>query len=158
MYTIMNTIDITEPYCIKKARELYETGLLKDHLDCKNYLNQYFFSACDGTVFMKMLEPYKFHQKIVMHHEWSILRKEDLKDKLSKSSLPNDTPQLLTELPNIAKQSICKDMLQMDPEIRPTAKKLMSDPWIKMFDAVIEEQEEILKKKEQATEVIYRLK
>ena len=46
----------------------------------------------------------------------------------------------------------------MDPEFRPTAKKLMSDPWIKMFDAVIEEQEEILKKKEQATEVIYRLK
>ena len=84
MYTIMNTIEITEPYCIKKARELYETGLLKDHLDCKNYLNQYFFSACDGTVFMKMLEPYKFHQKIVMHHEWSILRKEDLKDKLGK--------------------------------------------------------------------------
>jgi hypothetical protein len=80
----MNTIDITEPYCIKKARELYETGLLKDHLDCKNYLNQYFFSACDGTVFMKMLEPYKFYNKIVMHHEWSILRKEDLKDKLGK--------------------------------------------------------------------------
>ena len=44
-------------------------------------------------------------------------------------------------------QSICKDMLQMDPEIRPTAKKLLGDPWFKMFDAVVEEQEEIIKKK-----------
>jgi hypothetical protein len=55
-------------------------------------------------------------------------------------------------------QSICKDMLQMEPEDRPTAKKLLNDPWFKMFEGVAEEQDEIKKKKEQATEVIYRLK
>lgn len=75
---------IKEPFSLLKARSLYENGKLKDHLDCKKYINKYFYSANDGTVFMYEIEPFTHGTDKRTRAEWTIYDSNELTKKLNK--------------------------------------------------------------------------
>ena len=40
---------MSKEFCFTEMNQLYENGQLKDHLDCKNYISNYFHPLNNGT-------------------------------------------------------------------------------------------------------------
>jgi len=84
----MNNLELPKiPFSLERASELYKNGLLKDNLDVKNYINEYFFQCNNGTILfwditpvMKKGKPVKKDGQTVLRGEWTLFDKYLLAD------------------------------------------------------------------------------
>jgi len=84
----MNNLELPKiPFSLERASELYKNGLLKDNLDVKNYINEYFFQCNNGTILfwditpiMKKGKPVKKDGQTVLRGEWTLFDKHILAD------------------------------------------------------------------------------
>jgi len=79
----MNNFELPKiPFSLTAASEIYKNGQLKNNLDVKNYIQQYFFQCNNGTILLydivpivKKSKPIKKDGITVLRGEWTILDK-----------------------------------------------------------------------------------
>ncbi len=73
----------TQPFSLTKAIDIFKNGQLKDYMDCKAYVNKYFFKTTKGQVIFYDIQPITVHDSInetkksVLQGQWTFYDRKD---------------------------------------------------------------------------------
>ena len=123
-----------QEFCFNKMNQLYENGQLKDHLDCKNYISNYFHPLNNGTHAFIENNTISIIQDETMNKVYLQRFKKDIKAWYKTETIPKkiicdiNKETVGTNYINVGKQLKHKysEYVQFDTEIKNNVKIMLS--------------------------------
>ena len=125
---------MSQEFCFIKMNQLYENGQLKDHLDCKNYISNYFHPLNNGTHAFIENNTISIIQDETMNKVYLQRFKKDIKAWYRNETIPKkiicdiNKQTIGSNYINVGKQLKHKysEYAQFDPEIKNNVKIMLS--------------------------------
>jgi hypothetical protein len=125
---------MSQEFCFNKMNQLYENGNLKDHLDCKNYISNYFHPLNNGTHAFIENNTISIIQDETMNKVYLQRFKKDIKAWYRNETIPKkiicdiNKPTVGTNFINVGKQLKHKycEYKHFEKEIRENVKTMLS--------------------------------